>query len=68
MLHDNTTLLINTDRPAYNKWTTTGVDKKLYTILIYFLFVVTKELSKKEVFNFLNKFSASLKEQTDKLI
>lgn len=63
-----TTLLINREHPAYDKWATTDIGKKLYAILIYSLFAATKELPKREVSSFLNKFSSSLKEQTDKLI
>ncbi len=63
-----TTLLINREHPAYDKWATTDIGKKLYAILMYSLFAATKELPKREASDLLNKFSASLKEQTDKLI
>lgn len=64
----STTLLINREHRAYERWSATAVGKRLYAVMIYSLYAATKELPKKEAGEWLKLFSKSLSEQTHKLL
>ncbi len=62
------TIKINREHKAYKLWSVTKLGKKYYTIMIYALTEIVKDMSKKESAKFLAEFSEHLGKQSAELI